>query len=246
MTKKYPLNSNKIIQDDIKNLSQSDNLSVNEKNMTEQYYYVIEAVASIISSKKKLPPSIDYNDLLSAGFTGLVKAIRKFSADKNVEFKTYANIRVRGEMLDLIRKEWSVKNPGSHQEFQQKIKNRVEEAMGAALNEPGKINVTNLLALSTTSYVVSLDAVTDEQGDRLNSNEMLSEEKVLLEDEYQGLNLIIDSLDKEETTFINLFYRLGYSQKKIAQEFNVSEATISRMHVDILKKLKNRMKSPTC
>ena len=70
-------------------------ISEDEKRAAEEYYYIVETVASIIASRKKLPPSIDYNDLLSAGFDGLIKAMRKFTKDKDTEFKTYANIRVR-------------------------------------------------------------------------------------------------------------------------------------------------------
>ena len=114
--------SNKDTNIDINKLSSSDQfsstdkmsaLSQEEKVLVEEYYYVIETVASILVSKKKMPPTVDYNDLLSVGFQGLLKAIRGFKDDKNAQLKTYANIRVRGEMLDFIRKEWRSK--ASHQ-----------------------------------------------------------------------------------------------------------------------------------
>ena len=79
-----------------------DSVSSLEKEKIDEYSYIIDAVASLLFAKKKLPPSIDYNDLHSVGFYGLLKAIRGFKKDMDVQFKTYANIRVRGEMLDLI------------------------------------------------------------------------------------------------------------------------------------------------
>ena len=224
----------------------TDGISEYEKEMLDKYYYIIETVASILSARKKMPPTMDYNDLLSAGFTGLIKAVRKFSTKKNVEFKTYANIRVRGEMMDLIRKEWTAKNPKSNQLFQAKIRARIDEAMTSVLNEPGKVNVTNLLSLSSASYVISLDAVTDDQSDKIDSKEILTEEKLEKESEYEGLNSIVETLEKDELFFVNLFYRLGATQKDIAAQLNISESKASRMHVDILKKLKRKIELKTC
>ena len=103
-------------------LMAGDVVSKKEKEIINEYAYINDAVASVLFSKKKLPPTIDYHDLYSVGFYGLLKAIRSFKKEKNAQFKTYANIRVRGEMLDLIRKEWRAKSSGQHNELLDKIK----------------------------------------------------------------------------------------------------------------------------
>ena len=96
------------------------NLTNEEKKLLSEYcvYYRCGCINHFF--KKKLPPSIDYNDLHSVGFDGLLKPIRGFEKSKNVQFKTYANIRVRGEMLDLIRKEWRSKANHKHEAFDDK------------------------------------------------------------------------------------------------------------------------------
>ena len=99
-----------------------DSISNKEKEIINEHAYIIDAVASILYSKKKLPPTIDYHDLHSVGFYGLLKAVRGFKKEKDTQFKTYANIRVRGEMLDLIRKEWRAKSGHQHNELKDKIK----------------------------------------------------------------------------------------------------------------------------
>ena len=201
-------------------------------------------MASVIYSKKKLPPTVDYNDLISIGFNGLVKAIRGFNKEKNAQFKTYANIRVRGEMLDLIRKEWRSKANHQHNQMMDDIQSRVSQVLDNELNKSGeKTSVKNLLSSLTTSYVVSLEMVMDKYGDNVMDSSDSIENKYAESDEYSSLNVIIENLVKEDRDFIDMFYRKGFSQREIALELNISEATVSRKHVKILEGLKETIRN---
>lgn len=238
-------NQNKSLN--IDKLSHKDRL--NEKNVTEEekqkvdeYFYVIETMASILYSKKKLPPTVDYNDLLSVGFHGLLKAIRGFNEDKNAQFKTYANIRVRGEMLDLIRKEWRAKASNQHDEFMNDIKERVSQVIDNNLeNENKPINVKNLLSIASTSYMISLDNIMETHGDNVVDKSASVSAEFELDDEYKTLNKIIVELPKEDLKFIDLFYRKGLSQKEISVELNISEATVSRLHHRVISQLRDKI-----
>ena len=158
---------------------------------------------------------MDYNDLHSIGFDGLLKAIRNFKEDK-VQFKTYANIRVRGEILDLIRKEWRLKSSANHDDFMKQIKERVDQVINAKIeSDSGKVDVKNLLAIATTSYMVSLETVMDVHGDNVEDKGSSTEKELELGDEYQLLNKLILSCPKEDVNFIDLFYRKGLKQKKL-------------------------------
>lgn len=219
-----------------------DSVSNKEKEMINEYGYIIDAVASILYAKKKLPPSIDYHDLHSVGFYGLLKAIRGFKKEKDAQFKTYANIRVRGEMLDLIRKEWRAKSSRQHNELLDKIKDRVAQVIDMSLeNEKGKVNVKNLLSVVTTSYMVSLENVMETYGDNVADNAESIGAELELDDEYNTLNKILMDLPKEDVKFIELFYRKGISQKEISIQLNMSEATVSRMHHRIISELKSKI-----
>jgi len=216
-----------------------DSISDEEKAMMEEYSYIVDAVASGLFSKKKLPPSIDYNDLHSIGFEGLLKAHRRFDQSKNAQFKTYANIRVRGEMLDLIRREWRARSANQYQEFMDQIKDRVSQAIDAGLdNESTPVDVKNLLTIATTSYLVSLENVMDAHGDNIPDQQGAIDKTYELNEEYHSLNNMIMQLPKEDGKFIDLFYRKGLSQKEIAVQMNTSEATISRHHHRIIMQLK--------
>ena len=131
--------------------SKVDDVSIkdDEKKILEEHHYIIEAVASTIFSKKKLPPTVDYNDLVSVGVIGLLKAIRGFEEGRQAQFKTYANIRIKGEMLDLIRKEWSSKSPVKFNDFKEKIKNRVAQVVDNHIeNQSNMVNPVDLLSVA--------------------------------------------------------------------------------------------------
>ena len=211
-----------------------------KKKIIDENFYIIETMASIIFSKKKLPPTIDYNDLLSVGFDGLLKAIRGFDNSKNAQFKTYANIRVRGEMLDFIRKEWRSKANHKHDTMMTEIQKRVAQVLDNSLDS--KASVTNLLSSMTTSYIISLESVMENYGDNVVDQSSNIDSNFTLNDEYSFLNNQIKKLLKEDQNFIEMYYRKGLSQKEISIQMNISEATVSRKHNKILDELKEMIK----
>ncbi len=225
--------------------SKVDDVSIkdDEKKILEEHHYIIEAVASTIFSKKKLPPTVDYNDLVSVGVIGLLKAIRGFEEGRQAQFKTYANIRIKGEMLDLIRKEWSSKSPVKFNDFKEKIKNRVAQVVDNHIeNQSNMVNPVDLLSVATTSYVLSLDS----ELSFFDNN--IADESERLEDDFQEkaffseISEVLSDLAKDERVLIDLFYRKGFSQKEISMQLNQSESTISRMHNRLLSELKGRLK----
>jgi len=219
-------------------------VSEKEKKIIKEYAYIIDAVASVITAKKKLPPSIDFQDLQSVGFDGLLRAIRGFDDKKETQFKTYANIRIRGAMLDLIRKEWRAKSSSTHDDFLDQIKARVSQVIDDTLqNGDQPLNVKNLLSITTTSYMVSLENVMEAYGDNVPDKSRSIDKTYELNDEYRSLNKIILELPKEDAKFIELFYRKGLSQKEISVLFDMSEATISRLHYKVISNLKSKLRN---
>src|SRR3989338_3429203 len=68
----------------------------------EAYIPLVHSIAAMISGKG-LPPNIDYNDLVSDGMIGLMKAWDNFDPKRGVKFETYASYRIRGEILDGLK-----------------------------------------------------------------------------------------------------------------------------------------------
>ena len=237
--KKETIDPHKLNQNDMKQSSGASNVTEEESNIIKEHYSIIEIVASTIYTRKKLPPAVEFDDLVSAGFDGLLKAIRRFDGKKDVKFSTYANIRIRGEMMDFIRKEWRTKNPSSYKSAQDQIKERVSQVMDVALSKDSKADPKNLLDSLSTAYVISLDQTFEDSVDSNENIEQSAEHK----DEYMDLNQIIQSLSPDNINFINLFYRRGLSQKQISIEMNTSEASVSRIHQNVLDQLRVKMAS---
>lgn len=215
-----------------------------EKKMVDEYFYIVEAVASTMSSKKKMPPTMEYNDLLSIGFSGLLKAIRRFDESKNVKFQTYANIRVRGEMLDYIRSEWRVRSAGQYEEMMGRIQDRVNQVIDNQLNPLNQaVSINNLLSTLSSVYVVSLEAVMDTRGDNISDPNANVEETAISEndDGFGVMNQWIQKLENEDRILVDMFYKKGLTQKEISAHMSMSEATVSRKHNKVLAVLKGLM-----
>ena len=248
MSNKQPLEDvdpAELRSDVLNQLSQSGKaITEKEQQLVEEYHFVIESVAGSIARRQKLPPTLDYNDLLSIGFDGLIKAIRQFDKTSDAQLKTYANIRIRGEMLDHIRKEWKSKSPVKFNSMQEKIKKRVSEVVDGVLQVGDKKDKgTNLLATATTAYMVSLDNVMEVYGDNVMDHTEHVEGAFEISDEREGLNKLLMQFSKEDQRFIDLFYRKEYSQKQIAKDLDISEASVCRLHQRILTDLKCAMEN---
>jgi RNA polymerase sigma factor FliA len=217
-------------------------VSKEEEGIVKELYFIVETVAGKMVASKKLPPSVDYSDLLSVGFDGLLKAIRKYDKSSDAQLKTYANIRIRGEILDFIRKEWKEKAPVKFNSMQEQIKKRVSEVVDVSLQEGDKERrVTDLLSTTTTSYMLSLDNFIEEYGDNVSDSSQQVADTAELMFEYGGLNQLILTFTKEDQQFIDLFYRKGCSQKQVAQTLNMSEPSVCRLHKRILLDLKDKI-----
>ena len=85
-----------------KSLDRKKGIKEMPAKMLEQYTPLVNSIASMVSGKG-LPPNIDFNDLVSDGFIGLMKAWENFDPTRGVKFETYASYRIRGEILDGLK-----------------------------------------------------------------------------------------------------------------------------------------------
>lgn len=213
---------------------------------------MVESIAANIAAGGKLPPGTSFNDLVSFGLEGLVKAWGHFDLTRGVQFKTYASYRVRGEILDKLRKEWKYRNPSSYKAQQQRIQDRIIEVTRDALTdeeveamtpEEKEHKVQDLIANSAVVYLLSMENIdiqSDTKGTKDPSDEVVdqiefSRERTVLWEEIQ-------SLSNEEKQIINLFYLEDVNQKEISEKLNLSKSKISRLHVRLLEKLRRRLK----
>ncbi len=207
---------------------------------------LVESIVFHIMGGGKMPPCLMFQDLVSYGVEGLIKAHHHYNPDKGTQFNTYAFYRIRGEILDKIRKEWRYRNPGEYALYKKKIQTQLADFVeGQCESSPSHLEengVNDFISTTGMAYLISLDnidVVPDKLGTKDPETKMIEDEtesefRSLLEEETQ-------LLDEEERQIIELFYQKGMKQKEIAEALNFSKSKVCRLHIKVLEKLKRRL-----
>lgn len=196
--------------------------------------------------------NVEYDDLVGYGIFGLIDAIDKFDYGKNVKFETYASLRIRGAILDQIRKmDWI---PRSLRQKQKKI----DAAMAKIEAETGHVatdeDIAKELGISEdellewqgqtkSTNLISLDEYT-EAGSEVkmdsigNSHFEQPEEAIEKEELKQLMAKAIESLTEKERLVITLYYYEEMTLKEISLTLEVSESRVSQLHTKALIKMK--------
>jgi len=210
----------------------------------EKYLSYVESIASKIIKTQKIPPCIDFGDLVSWGIEGLIKAKSKFNENSNTKFETYAYYRIRGEILDSIRKEWKYRMPKDFDNSKSELRNQLSNFVVDQLNELSSSpdadpNISdNLIENTAIATFLSYDlssATSTAKGTTNPETEQIDENFQEIWDE-------ISNLSVEEKQIIDLIYSQGLKQTEIADHLNCSTAKISRIHYKIIEKLKVKLK----
>lgn len=197
--------------------------------------------------------NIEYDDLVSYGIFGLIDAIEKFDLNKQVKFETYAQIRIRGAIIDSLRNlDWVPRS------VRQKSK-KIEEAYGSLENKLGRsatdlevaealdISVKELqeILLNTASFnVISLEEVIFEVGLMGNAEkEQLTEDLICRRETYNNLKDTIVQLPERERQVISLYYYNNLTYKEIGKVLDISESRVSQLHSKAISRLKSKLTS---
>ena len=218
-----------------------------------EYAPLVKVVAGRLSMY--LGYNVEYDDLVSYGIFGLIDAIDKFDMDKEVKFETYASLRIRGAILDQIRKmDWIPRTVRQKQKKIEEAVKRVEMQTGkTALDEEvaKELGLSNEELLEWQSQlkitnVVSLN-VFIEQGtepvmdSRNNSHFIQPEERVQETELKEKLQEAMGQLTEKEEKVILLYYYEDLTLKEISKVLEVSESRISQLHTRALSKMQKTM-----
>ena len=218
-----------------------------------EYAPLVKIVAGRLSMY--LGGNVEYEDLDSYGVFGLIAAIDKFDTNKDVKFETYASLRIRGSILDQIRKmDWI---PRTVRQRQRKIdeaiksleartgKTPTDEMLAEELGVSGEellswqsqLKVTNVVSLN--EFVESgNEPVMDAKG----NFRFAQPEEVIAETELKRmLKDAMQLLTEKEQKVILLYYYEDLTLKEISRVLEVSESRISQLHTKALQKMKKKM-----
>ena len=192
---------------------------------------------------------VEFDDLISTGTIGLMKAIKQFDTGFNVEFSTYAVPLILGEIRKYFRDDGIVKISRSTKDLAKRIEDarieieRVEHREARIEEIASKLEVgveDVIIALDANNYPLSLDAPLDE--DNMTLKDVIAAE----ENESDSLLKIdlenaIKKLDKKDQLFVKLRFFDEMKQTDLAIRFSCSQVQISRREKRILEKLKELM-----
>jgi len=218
-----------------------------------EYAPLVKIIAGRLSMY--LGYNVDYDDLVSYGIFGLIDAIDKFDYYKGIKFETYASLRIRGAILDQIRKmDWLSRTMRQKQKSWEAALRKLEAQLGRKptdeeIAEEMEISLEELCSIegqSMTSVMISLDDCL-EQG--RESKELVQESNVFSNPEYmveqEELKEIIaetlETLTEKERRVIVLYYYEELTLKEISHIMEVSESRVSQLHTRGLQKLKERL-----
>lgn len=199
--------------------------------------------------------TVEYDDLIGYGVFGLIDAIDKFELTKGVKFETYASLRIRGSILDQIRKlDWIPRTLRQKQKKLETTMSQLEtelgrtptneetaESMGVSLEElEGLINQTQIANLvSLDEYLEQGSEVRVEAG---NKSVYQQPEQVMERQELKRLLAeAINSLTEKEQKVIALYYYEELTLKEISNILEVSESRVSQLHTKSLRKMKEKL-----
>lgn len=232
--------------------AKSKSLEVREKLILE-YAPLVKLVAGRLSMY--LGYNVEYDDLVGYGIFGLIDAIDKFDSMKAVKFETYASLRIRGAILDQIRKmDWI---PRTIRQRQKKIdavikeievtkgRNATEEeiAQGLGISEQeyvewqSQMKITNVVSLNEF-----MEQGSEVPAENARSAHFDSPEEVVEKGELKKvLADALELLTEKERRVIELYYFEELTLKEISNILEVSESRISQLHTRALQKMKTKM-----
>ncbi len=222
--------------------------SYSSDDLITQHVELVKRIAHHLAAR--LPSTVDVNDLTQSGMVGLLEAASNFDASRGASFETYAGIRIRGAMLDDIRKhDWTPRSV--HHKYR-----RVTEAINEIEGETGEAanpeDVAVRLGISIDEYYKILS---DSACSRLFSFEETLEEPTLQrkppssdtprpdEELYQAqfreqLAGSIDKLPERERLVLSLYYEQELNMKEIGAVLDVSESRVCQIHGQAVMRLR--------
>jgi len=222
-----------------------------KQKLIEEYIGLVKIVAGRMYNY--YGSKVEYDDLVSFGVLGLIDSIERFDLSRNIKFETYAQIRIKGAIVDNIRKlDWVPRSLRKKSKEIQKEMLKLENKLGRA---PSNVELAEHLNISlkeleetlsdTVSFnVTSLEDLLANKGEYIidDEREVSLPEKVFEKKELKEiLGDIIDELPANQKTVISLYYYEELTYKEIGKIMDLSESRISQIHSKAILNIKNRL-----
>lgn len=224
--------------------------SNNELMDLESYLPLVKRIAYHL--KGRLPDSVFVDDLIQSGIIGLIEAMQKFNANQGASFETYAGIRIRGSMLDEIRKgDWTPRSVHRKSREVSEAISKVEARFGREARDgeiAGEmgIEIDQYYHILQDTNSVQLLSIDEPDHEELSEGRIVGQGSTpfgeLSENGFQeALAQEISNLPEKEKLVMALYYDEELNLKEIGEVLEVSESRVSQIHSQAIKRIRSRM-----
>ncbi len=240
-------------KEDPKKLNQTQ-----KDKLVKEYAPLIKFVAQKIAMR--LPSNIELDDLISAGVIGLMDAIDKYDPTRDNKFKTYAEFRIRGAILDELRaQDWVPRSIRDKAKLLDKTVVQLEAELGRTATDEEVSSALNITIDEFHELVnqvrpVSLLSIDDAQTfsnvDKKSILNLLEGSKI--SNPYNQLNLktvkdiiaqAIEELPERQRLVLSLYYYEDLNLKEIGQVLRVTESRVSQLHAQAVQRLRAKLQA---
>jgi len=228
-------------------------LQTDKSALLEQYTVLVKRIAYHLLAR--LPASVLVDDLIQSGMIGLLEASNNFDASKGASFETFAGIRIRGSMLDEIRRgDWTPRSVHKNSRMVSDAIKVLESELGRDVTDK---EVADKLDLSLNDYHhilndVSSGKIVGIEDLGINEDALNSKKEATSDEPYnqieqvvfkRALSECISTLPERESLVLSLYYDEELNLREIGQVLDVSESRVSQIHSQAMHRLKARMQS---
>jgi len=233
--------------------------SMERNDLIVQYAPLVKFVANRIAIR--VPPSVSLDDLVSAGIMGLLDAVDRFDPSRQVQFKTYAEFRIRGAMLDELRSmDWV---PRSTRKKIHDMEKAVTAVEGRVKRPADDLEIAEEMDIDLDTYygilnkakgveLLSLDEYLKD--DRDNSESKKTFKSLIPGNDDLGDHIMaselkrvvaesLETLSEKEQMVLSLYYYDELTLREIGEVLDLTESRISQIHTKAVIKLRPKLKS---
>ena len=239
--------------------AQRSYLGKSREEVVLEYAPLVRQIANRLAAR--LPETLDRDDLIQAGMIGLLDAIEKYDSRREAQFRTYAEFRIRGAMLDDLRAgDWV---PRSVRENADRVGQAMRDLTQTLARVPDDIEIAQRLGLSLPDYhrlliksravpVLSVEDLQrpNEEGDAHNAFDVLEDpfcadplDALSLKDLHQRVADAIRALPEKERLVLSLYYDEGLNLKEIGEVLGLTESRVSQIRTQAILRLRADLKS---
>ena len=216
-----------------------------------KYLYLVKFVAGRLYTN--YGNNVEYDDLVSYGVFGLIDAIEKYDTARGVKFDTYAQLRIKGAIIDYLREiDWLPRSVRQKAKELERAYYELENELGRPANDDeiaARLDVSvddfqKKIQYISTYSIVSLDDLLEQKREFANDdiNNETSPGAAIEKDVLRNIIIeTIGSLPEKENRVITLYYYEELTYKEIGKLLNISESRVSQLHTKAIIRLKSKI-----